>query len=414
MSATAIPFLDMVGLHTELEEEFIEVLRSAVRTGHFVGGAEVEAFEREFAGYVGSAFCVGVSSGTDALRFALMAGGVEPGSLAVTVPNTFIATVEAISQAGAKVAFVDVDPDTLNMSPAALARFLGTECRREGASGKTVHLKTGRPIGAIVPVHLYGQPAALDELADLANAYAVPLYEDACQAHGSEYFSKKSGLWRRAGTAGIAAGFSFYPGKNLGALGEGGAVTTDDPLVAKKVRLLREHGSEIKYYHEVEGYNGRLDAIQAGFLRRKLRRLEAWNEARRTAAALYSEELADIAGVSLLTQPEWARSNYHLYIIRTSRREALKKHLESCGIGTGLHYPLPLHLQEAYRQSGFVPGQFPVAEAAAQVILSLPMFPGITEQQQARVVDAIRDFFEADDYSGAMAEAVFEPISSHQ
>jgi len=365
-----IPFLDLVTPHVELEEELIAVVRKALRSAHFIGGEEVESFEREFAAYCGVSHCVGVGSGTDALRLALIACGIGKGDTVVTVPNTFIATTEAISQAGADIAFVDIDERTYNMDARKLKACL------ESRPG----------VKAVIPVHLYGQMCDMDEILDLAEKHNLIVIEDACQAHGAEYFSRKKNRWFRAGSMGKAAAFSFYPGKNLGACGEGGAVTTNDPDVAQKVRMLRDHGQAKKYYHQMEGYNGRLDAIQAGFLRVKLRHLDEWNAGRREAAKRYGELLT---GVSVPYEPDWSKAVYHLYIVRAARRDALQKHLADMGIGTALHYPVPLNLQTPY-QGRF--GSFPITEKAAGEILSLPMFPQLTAEAQERVATAIRTF----------------------
>jgi len=383
-----IPFLDLATPHRELEEELVDAFRQALRTAAFVGGAQVEAFEREFAEYCGSTHCVGVANGTDAVRFALMASGVGRGDAVVTVGHTFIATVEAISQAGADTEFVDIDPRTYCMSPDALDEYL-TGCAKDPASGRPLGRRTGKPIKAVVPVHLYGQVADMDAILSIASRFDLLVVEDACQAHGASYRSATDGMWRRAGTFGKAAAFSFYPGKNLGACGEGGAVTTNDEQVASRIRMLREHGQARKYYHDLEGYNGRLDAIQAAFLRIKLRRLDAWNDERRAAAARYRELLSGMSEVATPFEPDTSRSVYHLYVVRSAQRDLLAEHLKTQGVFTGLHYPLPVHLQECYRGWGYRPGALPVTERAAAEILSLPMFPGLTADQQRRVAAAV-------------------------
>jgi dTDP-4-amino-4,6-dideoxygalactose transaminase len=242
----------------------------------------VEGLERDFAAFCETEHCIGVASGTDAVRFALMAAGVPKDSIAVTVPNTFIATTEAIFQAGAHPDFVDVDERTYNMDPDKLRHYLENECSVDTSSGNLIHRRSGRSVSAIVPVHLYGQPADMDPILELADRYGLIVVEDACQAHGAEYFSRREQRWRKVGSMGRAAAFSFYPGKNLGACGEAGAVTTNDPDMAQRIRMLRDHGQSRKYYHDIEGYNGRLDAIQAGMLAVKLRHLKAWNEVRRS------------------------------------------------------------------------------------------------------------------------------------
>ena len=385
MPHSPIPFLDLDTTHRELEEELVQRFRDALRSTRFIGGPEVEAFEQEFAAYCGTKYCVGVSSGTDAMRFALMAAGVGAGDAVVTVAHTFIATVEAISQAGAATEFVDIDERTYTMSPDALSGYLA-DCRRDPVSGRPLGQRTNLPIKAIVPVHLYGQVADMDRLLAVARDYDLLLVEDACQAHGAEYRLSGSDDWCRAGSFGVAAGFSFYAGKNLGACGEAGAVTTDDEQVARTIRMLREHGQQKKYYHELEGYNGRLDAIQAAFLRIKLRRLDGWNEQRRCAAQRYNEMLT---GVELPFESAQSRAVYHLYVVRTPERDELSRFLSAQGITTGFHYPVPAHLQKCYESWGYAPGALPVTERAALEILSLPMFPGLTLEQQQRVAAAV-------------------------
>ena len=347
---SAIPFLDLVTPHVELEQELTEVFRKALRTAGFIGGPMVEEFEKAFATFCETSHSVAVSSGTDALRFALMASGVKPGDVVVTVPHTFIATTEAISQAGALPEFVDIDERTYNMDPAKLGEYLEQRCTVDDA-GRLISRRSGRPVTAVVPVHLYGQMADMDAILELAERYRLVVIEDACQAHGAEYFSKKHNRWMKAGSMGRAAAFSFYPGKNLGACGEAGAATTNDAGIAKTMKMLRDHGQATKYYHDVEGYNGRLDAIQAGLLHVKLAHLPKWTAQRRERAAEYNRllESADTAVVAPY-EPSWSRAVYHLYVVRTADREGLMDHLKKAGIGTGIHYPIPLHLQKAYNR----------------------------------------------------------------
>jgi dTDP-4-amino-4,6-dideoxygalactose transaminase len=322
-----------------------------------------------------------------------MAAGIKPGDIVITVPNTFIATAEGISQAGALPQFVDVDEDTFNMDPESLREYLETQCYVDDSSGAVIHRQHGKPVTAIVPVHLYGQTVDMDSILELAQRYNLLVIEDACQAHGAEYFSKRENCWKKAGSMGVAAAFSFYPGKNLGACGEAGAVTTNDPEIAKKIRMLRDHGQSQKYYHEIEGYNGRLDAIQAGFLRVKLKHLPDWTKARRAAAARYRKLFA-LAGddVILPHEPAWATGVYHLFVVRVQNRGELMKHMAAANIGTGIHYPIPLHLQRAYEYLGYKNGDFPIAEKTAPELLSLPMFPGLTAEQQSRVAEQVLDF----------------------
>ena len=285
-----IPFLDLITPHQELKEELCASFEKALEKGAFVGGAAVEEFEKDFAKFCDTECCVGVGSGTDALRFAIMATGLKKDSIVVTLPNTFIATTEAISQAGHVVDFIDIDERTFNMDPAKLREYLEIECVVDASSGELINKRLMRPVAAIVPVHLYGQTADMDPILELAVRYGLAVIEDACQAHGAEYFSKQDNRWRKAGSMGRAAAFSFYPGKNLGACGEGGAVTTNDADLAKNIRMLRDHPVKSqKYFHELEGFNGRLDAIQAGILQIKLRHLADWNESRRDAASRYRD-----------------------------------------------------------------------------------------------------------------------------
>jgi dTDP-4-amino-4,6-dideoxygalactose transaminase len=386
-----VPFLDLVSPHVELERELTEVFLNTLHSADFVGGPMVETFESAFAVFCKARYSVAVSSGTDALRFAIMACGIKPGDSVLTVPHTFIATTEAISQAGALPEFVDIDESTYNMSAELLRHYLQNQCKRSG-SGRVVSLRTGRSIAAIIPVHLYGQMADMDAIIDIAEEYGLVVIEDACQAHGAKYFSKKLGHWVTAGSVGKAAAFSFYPGKNLGACGEAGAVTTNDESVAEAVRLIRNHGQSTKYYHDVEGYNGRLDAIQAGLLHAKLGHLRSWNEQRRERASEYRHLLADIDTVILPHEPAWSRAVYHLYVIRIDNRDSLIAHMKTAGIGTGIHYPLPLHVQQAYVALNYSPEDFPVAMKIAREIVSLPMYPQLTTKQQMRVVAEIRTF----------------------
>ena len=388
-----IPFLDLITPHRELEEELVAVFRNALETAGFIGGPMVEDFEEDFAQFCDVEYCVGVGSGTDALRFALIAAGISPGDTVVTVPNTFIATTEAISQAGARPDFVDIDERTYTIDPSKLQEYLETRCYIDRATEKLFNKKTRRPIAGIVPVHLYGQMADMGPILEFAQRYNLIVVEDACQAHGAKYFSKKENCWKRAGSMSRAAAFSFYPGKNLGACGEAGAVTTNDKELAQKVRMLRDHGQPQKYYHEFEGYNGRLDAIQAGILRLKLEHLEEWNKQRRDIADRYQELFRLAAGsITVPHEPAWARAVYHLYVIRTENRDQLKQHLFEAGIATGIHYPMPLHLQKACRNLGYKEGDFPVTEKLALEILSLPVYPQLQLDQQRHIAKAVMEF----------------------
>jgi len=366
-----VPFLDLVQPHLALERELTNAFQQSLRRAQFVGGPEVDAFEREFAAYCGTDLCVGVNSGTDALRFAFIGLRLNPGDEVITTAHTFIATTEAITQAGGVIRFVDIERETMTLSPEAVGDAVGP-----------------RTVG-IVPVHLYGQPADLDPLLDLARKRHLWVVEDAAQAQGARYKGK------RVGSIGDVGCFSFYPGKNLGSLGEGGAVTTGDQSLHDAVRRLREHGQSSKYVHETEGYNGRLHALQAAFLRIKLRHLDEWNQQRRQVVAWYREALKSLSDVRLPQEASFGEHVYHLFVIRTPRRDDLREHLAQAGIGTGLHYPVPLHLQRAYAALGVPKGALPETEDAAASCLSLPLFPEMTQAQVARVADAIRSFFGA-------------------
>jgi dTDP-4-amino-4,6-dideoxygalactose transaminase len=387
-----IPFLDLVTPHVELEQELTAVFQQVIRTAGFIGGPMVENFEKEFAAFCHTERAVAVNSGTDALRFALMAAGVKAGDVVVTVPHTFIATTEAISQAGALPEFVDIDERTYNMDPEKLREYLETQCERSG-DGKLTSKRSKRPVTAIVPVHLYGQMADMDAILDLAKQYRLVVVEDACQAHGAEYFSRKRNRWFQAGSMGRAGAFSFYPGKNLGACGEGGAITTNDGKLADTCKMIRDHGQAKKYYHDIEGYNGRLDSIQSGILSVKLKHLAGWNAKRRERAEEYNRLLATSeAQVWTPFEPSWSRAVYHLYVVRTEDREGVMAHLGKAGIGTGIHYPIPLHRQRAYEALGYKAGDFPVCEKIAAEIVSLPMYPQLTAEQQGRVVRELLHF----------------------
>lgn len=408
---TAIPFLDLITPHVELEQELTGVFHRSLLTAGFIGGPMVDEFEQAFANFCDVDHSIAVSSGTDALRFAIIACGVMPGDVVLTVPHTFIATTEAISQAGALPEFVDIDERTYNMSVEMLEQYLEMYCTR-GQSGELLSVRSGRPVTAVVPVHLYGQMADMDPILRLAGKYGLMVIEDACQAHGAEYFSKNLKRWMKAGSMGHAAAFSFYPGKNLGACGEAGAVTTNDAGLAEKVKVLRDHGQVKKYHHHAEGYNGRLDAIQAGILRVKLRYLTKWNAQRRDRAAEYNRLLAGNGAINLPCEPSWSNAVYHLYVIRTGNRDGMISHLKETGIGTGIHYPIPLHLQKAYARLNYRVGDFPVAECICDEIVSLPMFPQLTSVQQARVAEEVLEFssrnqrkqVDIEDYSATPSE----------
>jgi dTDP-4-amino-4,6-dideoxygalactose transaminase len=355
-----VPFTDLAEQHRSLKQDILQAWARLLDTAAFIGGREVELFEEEFAHTCGTHHCVSVGSGTDALRLTFLALGVRPGDEIITVPNTFIATTEAISQAGGTIVFCDVDPEYYTISAKSIEARI-----------------TSRTVG-IVPVHLYGQPADMDEINAIAKRHNLWVVEDSCQAHCAEYKGK------RAGSLSHAAAFSFYPGKNLGACGEAGAVTTNDQAVAERVRALRNHGQREKYRHDVEGYNGRCDAVQAAALRVKLPHLETWSELRRQKASLYSEMLFNKNIILPRAAPDRTHV-FHLYVVLVENREAIIKSLLDKQIATGLHYPLPLHQQEAYKHCGFDTGDFPVSESIAGRLLSLPLYPEMSDQQIAYV-----------------------------
>jgi dTDP-4-amino-4,6-dideoxygalactose transaminase len=384
-----IPFLDLKAQYRQIEHEVVPLVTEAMENGMFIGGPNVEGFEEEFAEFCNTKYCIGVNSGTDALRFALMASGVGPGHEVITVSNTFIATTEAISQVGATPVFVDIDQYTCNMDPNKLNEFLERECSFDQSTNQLINQSTRSPVKAIIPVHLYGQMADMDPMMELARKKGLLIIEDACQAHGAKYKN------RAAGSMGAAGCFSFYPGKNLGAYGEGGAVVTQDEKMANEIRMIRDHGQNKKYFHTMEGYNGRLDAIQAAVLRVKLKRLADWNRSRNDNASYYNELLADVPGIEFAKVADFAGSVYHLYVIMLDDRDALQQFLGDKGIATGLHYPLPLHMQKAYEHLGYKEGDFPITERVAKRLLSLPMYPELTRAQIRYVTDSILEFMKS-------------------
>ena len=388
--------------HVELEEELVSVFRNALKTAGFIGGPMVEEFEQEFSQFCEARHCVGVGSGTDALRFALIAAGVRPGDTVITVPNTFIATTEAISQAGGHPDFVDIEQHTYNIDVQKLHEYIETQCRRDSVTGQLLNRRTGSPLRGIVPVHLYGQMADMDAILQIADQHRLFVVEDACQAHGATYYSRRENCWKKAGSMGTAGAFSFYPGKNLGACGEAGAVTTNDPKVAAKVRVLRDHGQSQKYSHDIEGYNGRLDAIQAGILRAKLKRLAEWNQKRRVRARRYGELLRSWSDKIVLPyESPVNKAVYHLYVIRIRNRDQVQDRLAKANVATQIHYPTPLHLQRAYAMFGYKEGDFPIAEKWAAEILSLPMYPQLDLRQQKLIVQKLMDALACEISGGA-------------
>lgn len=360
-----VPFLDLATSIDPIREELDDAIRYVIDGRQFASGPYVERFETAFASYVGRQYCVAVNSGTTALHFALLALGVGPGDEVITTPHTWISTSWAISYCGARPVYVDIDPGTGNLDPQAVAAAI-----------------THRT-AAILPVDLYGNPADHRLFQQLADKYGLPLVDDAAQAHGA----RLEGLL--IGAYGKVAAFSFYPGKNLGAFGEGGAVVTDDSEIASRVRRLRDHAQSIRHHHVEVGFNGRMDGIQGAILSVKLRHLDAWNDSRRIAAARYNELLSDLDDVELPSVTEGAQPSWHLYVIRLPDRDAVASRLATWGIGTGIHYPTPVPFQPAYSDLGYRPGMLPNAETFMSRCLSLPMFPGITTRQQEQVKEAL-------------------------
>jgi dTDP-4-amino-4,6-dideoxygalactose transaminase len=369
-AVTEVPFLDLSLIHEPLKERILEDIGRLIDSNAYSNGPQVAEFEAAFARFCGTSDCVGVASGLDALRLALIAMNLEPGDEVIVPANTFIATFEAVTQAGGRPVPVDVTTADYNMDVQALESALSARTR------------------CVLPVHLYGQMADLRGIRAVLADRSIHVLEDACQAHGAT----RTGL--RAGVNGDAAAFSFYPGKNLGAFGDAGALTTNDDALAKRVRALREHGQSAKYRHDIVGWTARLDSIQAVVLLHKLGQLEQWNDQRRAAAALYGEYLADAGDLRLPRVATDSQPVWHLYAVRTQRRDELADHLRANGIGVGLHYPQPAHLSGAYQDLGYRSGSFPVSEALADELASLPIFPGITEEQIARVASVVRAFFD--------------------
>lgn len=363
-----VPFLDLKAQYLSIKDDVDAAIHQVVDKTAFAGGPFVAGFETEFAAFCRTRHAIGVGSGTEALWLALLALGVGPGDEVITVPNTFIATVEAITYCGATPVFVDVDAKTYNMDPALL----------EGA----ITVKTR----AIIPVHLFGQMADMDPIMDIARKHGVSVVEDACQSHGARYKG------RSAGSIGDAGCFSFYPGKNLGAYGEAGAVVTDNEDLDRKIRMLRDHGQAKKYYHSAVGWNARMDGIQGAVLSVKLKHLDRWNEARRRNARTYGELLGGVASVVPPVEEDQRKHVYHIYAIRMAKRDAAIEYLAKKEIFCGIHYPVPLHLQDAYRFLGRPAGSYPIAEASSSEFLSLPMFPELQESQMEAVVAGLKNF----------------------
>jgi dTDP-4-amino-4,6-dideoxygalactose transaminase len=366
MKKTTIPFLDLRAHHAPLRAEFDEAIGGVIDRGAFAGGPVVAEFEDEFAVYCEARYAIGLGSGTEALWLALLACGVGSGDEVITVSNTFMATAEAITYAGAKPVFVDVDDRTYTMDPAQLDQALTPRTK------------------AIIPVHLFGQAADMDPILAFGRKHGLFVIEDAAQAHGALYKGRK------AGSLGDAGCFSFYPGKNLGAFGEAGAVVTNDPKLDEKIRILRDHGQVRKYHHTMVGWNCRMDGIQAAVLRVKLRHLDHNNRARRKHALQYNEDLAELEEIITPHEASYGEHVYHIYAVRVRERDEVMRLLEENGIGCGIHYPVPVHLQKAYQELGYVAGAFPISERTSAEFLSLPMFPELTEMQVKLVTDAVK------------------------
>jgi len=374
-----IPFVDLAVQHREIRDEIDSAIREVIDQSSFVGGSHVENFERDFSDYCGTRYAVACGSGTDALKLGLMAVGVSAGEEVITVPNTFIATVEAITSVGAHPVFVDIDEASYQMSPDRVAEFLEGECRVE-KDGSVVNKNSDRPVVALLPVHLYGLPSDMEPLLALADRFGLKVVEDAAQAHGASYHLDEEE--KRTGTFGQVGAFSFYPGKNLGALGEGGAVVTDERDMDHWMRVWREHGQSEKYvYVSPDGWNMRMNTLQCAVLSIKLKKLDEWNERRRQAAQWYLERLQGDDRIVLPIEPGGRKHVYHVFVVRVPNRYKVREELAERGIEVGLHYPISLHLQKAYQHLGYGKGDFPKSEAAAESILSLPMFPHLTEEQ---------------------------------
>lgn len=376
-----IPFVDLRAQYRQIQDEVDPAVLAVMQRGDFILGGAVVEFERAFAAYCGVAHCVGVDSGYSALELIVRAYDIGPGDEVITAANTFIATTLAISNAGATPVLVDCDPETYNIDATKIEAAITPRTK------------------AIMPVHLYGQTADMDAIMAIARKHGLYVFEDAAQASGARYKG------RRAGSLGHAAGFSFYPGKNLGAYGDGGAVTTNDPEIAEKIRLLRNIGQKVKYFHEVKGFNNRLDTMQAAVLGVKLPHLDGWNASRRRAAATYADLLGGLPIVTPTTA-DYAEHIFHLYVVRVAEREALMDHLKKMGVATGLHYPIPIHLQPAYAELGYRQGDFPITEAYAETIVSLPIFPELDDEKVAYVVEGIREYFAARGEAESLPEAV--------
>jgi dTDP-4-amino-4,6-dideoxygalactose transaminase len=363
-----IPYLDLPAQLRGIRKDLDAAIARTIDQCSFCLGPDVAQFEKDFARFIGAEHCVGFNSGTSALHVAMLLLGVGPGDEVITTPFTFVATSWAISYVGAKPVYVDIDDATFNLDPKLIERAITPRTR------------------AVLPVHLYGHPFAADAVLAVCRKHDLPLVEDAAQAHGAKYKGKI------VGTFGQISCFSFYPGKNLGACGEGGALVTSNASFAARARALREHGSTVRYYHDEVGYNYRMEGVQGAVLGVKLKHLEKWTSERRRVAHRYRALLADTP-LQLPREADYAQSGWHLYVVRHPRRDDLKKHLEANGIGCALHYPLPLHLQKCYASLGHKPGDFPIAEKAARECLSLPIYPELTDQQIQRVADVIRNFF---------------------
>ena len=362
-----VPFLDLKSHHRPMMNEINLAIQEVIESSAFAGGRFVSNFEQDFAAYCDAPYAIGVGSGTDALWLSLLACGIGSGDEVITVPSTFMATAEAITHCGARPVFVDVDERTYTMNPEALDDVLTTKTR------------------AIVPVHLFGQPADMDPILEFGRKHRLYVIEDACQAHGATYKGK------RVGTFGDTACFSFYPGKNLGAFGEAGAIVTGNAELNERIRILRDHGQVRKYFHSLVGWNCRMDGIQAAVLQIKLRQLEEANQRRRDRAAEYDAGLREFGEIIAPTQASYARHVYHIYAIRVGNRDETIKCLADQGIATGIHYPVPVHLQEAYRPLGYTPGAFPIAERCAAEFVSLPMYPELTHSQVEQVIEGVKE-----------------------
>lgn len=385
-----VPFFDLKRQYETIKDSVDKAIGEVLESGWFVAGPSVQKFEEAFAHFCNVKHAIGVTSGTTAVYLALKALDIGSDDEVITSAHTFIATAEAISLTGARPVFIDIDKETYNIDPEKIRDFIEEKCRWDRKTKSLIDISSKRRVKAILPVHLYGQMADMDPIMEIAQKFGLYVAEDAAQAHGALY--KNNGDFRKAGSIGNIAAFSFYPSKNLGAYGNGGAVVTNDEGLAEKVRMLINHGQKEKYYHDLLGWNFKMNGFQGAVLNVKLEYLDEWNKDRRTNAILYNKFFKDIKGIVLPKEKKCCQHVYHLYVIRTKIRKELQSFLKSNGIGTGIHYPIPLHLQKAYKHLGYKKGDFPIAERYSDEVVSLPMFPELREEEIRYVTDKVKEF----------------------